>query len=277
MLFAYGVKLGAKQLVHGQFERGLRHLLVPVGYWRVVECKLVRAAADFQPTDRILDIGSPKLLSIYLAKTLGAEVYATDIDGYFVKEYATLRGWEHLPEDSYHVSLEDGRKLSFPDNHFDKVYSISVIEHIPDTGDSACAREIGRVLTPGGRCMITVPFWPTSMNVYKRADDFYWADKSVSEGDGRVFFQRRYSEDDLYTRLIEPSGLRLRRLEYVGERVLRRSPREFCDCLSPRPIQAATGWAQPAMSRLFHTRATESWRSLSKPLCAHIVLEKPTA
>lgn len=277
MLYSYGVRLGTEQLAHGQVERGLRHLLVPVGYWRVVECKLVQRAGDFQSSDRILDIGSPKLLSIYLAKVLGAEVYATDIDDYFVTEYAALRDWERLPADKYHVSVEDGRRLSFADGSFDKIYSISVIEHIPDHGDSECAREIGRVLAPSGRCMITVPFSPTSQDVYKRADAFYWSDKSVSQGDGRAFFQRRYSEDDLYTRLIEPSGLRLRTLEYVGERVLGGSAHEFSELIAHKAVQAATGWAQPLMSRALHTAPVESWQSLRKPLCAHVVLEKPSA
>ena len=69
---------------------------------------------------------------------------------------------EGVPPERLHLAVEDGRRLSFPDDSFDKVYSLSVLEHIPDDGDSACVTEIARVLRPGGECYLTVPFWPQS-------------------------------------------------------------------------------------------------------------------
>src|SRR3712207_8939918 len=53
---------------------------------------------------------------------------------------------------------------------FTKVYSISVLEHIPDDGDTRCAAEIGRVLAPGGTAVLTVPFAPTSRDEYTKPD-----------------------------------------------------------------------------------------------------------
>ncbi|HEY7832803.1 MAG TPA: methyltransferase domain-containing protein, partial [Ktedonobacterales bacterium] len=237
-MYAYAIKLGMRELVRGKFNWALRHLLLPVPYWRSLEFRLVRGAAAFTSRDRILDIGSPKLLAIYLAKALGADVYATDIEDYFVREYTTLRDLEHLSPERFHVQVEDGRALSFADNSFDKVFSISVMEHIPDNGDAACAREMARVLAPGGRCLITVPFSPTSRTIYRKAKQFYWAGSSVEQegsqdanqgegqGEGMAFFQRRYSEQDLRERIIGPSGLRLRALRFVGERVWQNSPKE---------------------------------------------------
>ncbi len=274
MIYPYGVKVGVELLAHGKVEKALRHLIIPLSYWRTVEFRCVQEAGAFTPTDRILDIGSPKLLSLYLAKKLGADVYATDIEDYFVDEYTRLRTWERMSPSRFHVEVEDGRKLSYADNSFDKVFSVSVMEHIPDNGDAECAREIGRVLAPGGRAMITVPFAPVARDIYKSADKFYWAGSSKSEGDGRVFFQRRYSEDDLHNRLIGPSGLRLRKLQYVGEKVYQDSDREFCEHL-PQSAMNALGPIQPLLSRLIHTQPVDSWRSLRKPLCAVVVLEKP--
>jgi hypothetical protein len=49
-----------------------------------------------------------------------------------------------------------------------------------------------------------------------------------------------------------------------------RSNREFCELLKP-----PTGPIQPLLSRLLLTRPVADWRSLRKPLCALIVLEKP--
>jgi SAM-dependent methyltransferase len=184
---------------------------------------------------------------------------------------------EGLPPERFHVQVEDGRRLSFADGYFSKVFSVSVLEHIPDDGDAECAREIGRVLAPGGRCLLTVPFSPTSRTIYKKADQIYWA---KSDGDDsmdkhrRIFFQRRYSESDLYDRLIRPSGLRLRQLQFVGERVLSHSSKEVFEYL-PFYAMAMTGLAHPLLSRIFHTTPVSSWQDVSKPLCALVALEKP--
>jgi SAM-dependent methyltransferase len=272
--YSYALKVGAKEFVRGDFNHSIRHLLVPVPYWRLVEFRLVQEAGNFQRTDRVLDIGSPKLLSIYLAKTLGADVYATDIDDYFVPEYSRLRSMEKLPPDKFHVQVEDGCHLTYQDNFFSKVFSVSVLEHIPEDGDAACAKEIGRVLAPGGRCMITVPFSPTSRTIYKKANQIYWVKSDEDGGDKPAFFQRRYSESDLYDRLIRPSGLRLKQLLYVGERGLRHSSKEIFEYI-PFYGMVLTGLAHPVVSRLFHTPPTPHWQDLAKPLCAFVVLEKP--
>lgn len=274
MFYSYGVKVGAELMARGQVKPALRHLIIPVSYWRSVEFGLVYDGADFRPSDRILDIGSPKLLSLYLAKKLGAEVYSTDIDGYFVKEYTTLRQAERLAPEKFHVEVEDGRKLSFGDASFDKIFSVSVVEHIPEHGDSDCLREMGRVLRPGGRCLLTVPFSPLSADQYRSGGSFYWSSASTSAADGSVFFQRRYSEQDLYERLIEPSGLRLRTLAYVGEKGLERSDRELFEHLPPL-THILLGPAQALMAKVMITPPTADWRTLHKPRLAFLCLEKP--
>ena len=49
-----------------------------------------------------------------------------------------------------------GEKLPFRDNVFDAVLSLSVLEHVKDP--FLCAREIARVLKPGGTLICSVPF-----------------------------------------------------------------------------------------------------------------------
>jgi SAM-dependent methyltransferase len=267
-VFRYGWRLGWDLLRRGAVRDALPLLVRPINYWRVVEYAMVLREAGFRPGTRVLDIGSPKLLSVYLADRLGLEVFATDIEPYFVERYTRIRALRGLPPERFHVQVEDGRRLSFPDASFDTAYSISVLEHIPDEGDTACIREIARVLRPGGRFVATVPYAPASRDEYAPGR-FYWAGSSRREGD-RVFFQRRYDEADLHRRLIGPSGLRLARLAFVGERVLVRSQRELSDWLP-----AATGLLHPALSALCHTPPAASPAALAKPLCALIVLDKP--
>ena len=267
-LQAYGARLGLPLLRHRRPRRALRYAVVPVNYWRSVEYRLALEEGCFAPGERVLDVGSPKLLSLWIADRLGAEVVATDIESYFVEEYELLRTARRVPAERLRLAVEDGRRLSFDDASFDKVYSLSVLEHIPDAGDSECVRELARVLAPGGRCVLTVPFWPAS-RVDWREPDFYWSGASVDDATGRVFYQRRYSEADLHERLVEPSGLRLARLRFVGDRWARRGDRELCELLPPW-----TGPLQPALARVLTTPPTADWRSLRKPLCALLVLEK---
>lgn len=270
-LYGYGQAIGLNLLSAGRVRRGIRCLFQPVAYWRNIEYRLVWNAGRFQRSDRVLDIGSPKLLALFLAEQVGAEVFATDIESYFVDEYRFLRSRRRIPAERLHIEVQDGRRLGYADDFFTKAYSISVIEHIPDRGDTECIKEIGRVLAPGGQCLITVPFWRTSQEVYRKPD-FYWADASVSLSDGRMFYERHYSEEDLYSRLINPSGLSLRRLEYIGERILPRSRIEFSH------LPSVMGPLEPLLSRLLHVRATD-WRDIKKPLCAFMVLgkERPNA
>jgi ubiquinone/menaquinone biosynthesis C-methylase UbiE len=52
------------------------------------------------------------------------------------------------------IAVDNAEALSFPDHHFDFVYSFGVIHHTPDMEQAVS--EIRRVLKPGGRCFIMV-------------------------------------------------------------------------------------------------------------------------
>jgi SAM-dependent methyltransferase len=270
MLYFYGFRLGLRSLLRGHLsKRTIALLVMPVNYWRVKEYAMTMTELEPRKDDTILDIGSPKLFSLYLAEKCGAVVHPTDIEDYFIKEYLFHKTLlpEHL-RGNIHLSVQDGRKVTFPDQSFTKVYSISVVEHIPGDGDSKCLSEIGRVLKTGGRCVITVPFAPEGRDEFTRAD-FYWARSSTEGPEKKVFFQRRYDEQDIHERLVKPSGLCLRKLEFVGEKVMQNSTKELSSYLP-----YALGPLHPVLSRLFLTESTDDWRKLKKPLCALVVLEK---
>jgi SAM-dependent methyltransferase len=271
MLYFYGLSLGIQSLLHGRFSHeAAKNVIVPVNYWRAAEYTAVFRHLQPQSSDRILDIGSPKLLSLYIAERYGAEVFSTDIEPYFLEDYRSYRALRRVPEDRFHVETADGRHLRFEDNFFSKIFSLSVLEHIPERGDSECTREIGRTLAPGGVCVLTVPFSPESRDEFRGADEFYWSGSTTRDAASRrSFFQRRYSEQDLYDRLIIPSGLILESLEFIGERFPLPPEKELSQYLPP-----LTGMVHPVMSEIFLTSPVQDWRRLNKPLAAILTLAK---
>jgi SAM-dependent methyltransferase len=273
MLFWYGAKLGIQALFKGRVTREvLKNIIVPVNYWRNLEFRIVLDELQPKTSDRILDIGSPKLLSLYLADKVGAEIFSTDVENYFINDYKVFGEFKGIEPGRFHVQTADARHLNFSNEYFSKVYSISVVEHIPDTGDIDAMKEIARILSPKGVCVLTVPFAPESRDEYKNASEFYWAGNSKQKEDtsGRVFFQRRYSERDLQERLIKPSGLELIKLRFLGEKIYISDEKELAHFLPP-----ITGFIHPLLSTLFHYAPANSWQALRKPCGALIVLQKP--
>jgi SAM-dependent methyltransferase len=90
------------------------------------------------------------------------------------------------------VQHMDARHLRYPDQHFDAVFSAGSIEHFGTLDEIAqSAREIGRVLKPGGIASISTEF---KLNTKRGIG---W--------NGVVVFDR----DLLYETVIKPSGLHL--------------------------------------------------------------------
>jgi hypothetical protein len=79
----------------------------------------------------VLDIGSPKLLSLFLASRVGANVWATDLVDDFFPPYAAYAASMLGSEQSrYVIETQDARTLTYRDESFDRVFSVSVVEHI---------------------------------------------------------------------------------------------------------------------------------------------------
>jgi ubiquinone/menaquinone biosynthesis C-methylase UbiE len=265
------MKVGVQALTRGRITKEtIKNIIYPVNYWRTIEYKIV--FDELHPTkhDRILDIGSPKLLSLFIAEKYSSELFSIDINGKFIEEYQTYRRLRGIDDAKYHPLVMDARILQFPDAYFTKIFSISVLEHIPGHGDAECLKEIGRVLSPGGVCAITVPFSPQSKEEFRDPNDFYWSNSYTGEKiPEKIFFQRRYSEQDLFERIITPSRLKVKKLQYIGEKILTNKSQEFDEYMN-----LSTAPLQPLMSHLFHTKPSNSWKDLQKPLAAFIVLEK---
>lgn len=89
----------------------------------------------------------------------------------------------------------DALHLPFADATFDKVICSEMLEHVPD--DGACAREIVRVLKPGGRLALSVPRYLPERICWALSEDY----RTTPGGHVRIY---RASE---LTRLLVDAGL----------------------------------------------------------------------
>jgi SAM-dependent methyltransferase len=212
--FAYFVAF--RSISRHRVKDFLRMVLEPCNYWRNVEVPEVVTRLDVKRGERVLDVGSPKFPSLFIWYRLGAEVWATDLFPYFVDEYTHYlsRLKAAPPRLGYHIETQDARGLKYPDCSFDKVYAISVLEHIENDGDSLAMKEIARVLKPGGTCCLTIPF----AQKYRESQVEYEIYYKDSHAGKPVFYERHFDLAALESRLIKPSGLTILEAEYFGER-----------------------------------------------------------
>lgn len=114
--------------------------------------EMMRAVGDLHGL-RVLDYGCGSgWLSTYLAQR-GAHVEGFDISSKLV-ELGMLRAKANGVEKNVHLKRMIAEQLEYPDNHFDRVIGISILHHISlEEG----ARELSRVLKPGGKAFFIEP------------------------------------------------------------------------------------------------------------------------
>ena len=61
---------------------------------------------------------------------------------------------------SVHYYPYSATDIKFRDNYFDRVFCLSVVEHIPEQLWKLCIKEFERILKPGGRLIITLDMGP---------------------------------------------------------------------------------------------------------------------
>lgn len=212
-LYALSVRLGLRHLVRrgAHTREALIRILIPLDPSRYLELPQTLAGLRARRGERVLDLASPKLLAVELARR-GAEVTSIDL---FEPE---IDAWRALAGDQRGLQFQvgDGRALQAADASFDHAYSVSVLEHMPDGGDEQALRELARTVRPGGRVLVTLPYAP------RYRED--WRDRPVygeqkPGPDGRFFFERWYDEARLERLLAGAPELRL-----VERHVVRMQP-----------------------------------------------------
>lgn len=202
-------KLPAVSPARAVAERGIA---CPVGYMRYAEFDAILRDLKLEAGMRVLDVSGPQWFTLYLAAS-HPEVTFT---------YGNILASEREPFEAIARALglsnlsyghQDVRKLGFPDGTFDRVISISVIEHVypEEAGDLMAMEEIRRVLKPGGECLLTLPCKDKRNVVYMNGP--------VYERDGRerTFFAREYDEGQ-FVELVRQSRMVVKSRWFISER-----------------------------------------------------------
>jgi SAM-dependent methyltransferase len=180
--------IALRSIFAGDVRNGLKLLIASVGYWRFYPNALVmRLARELRPAS-ILDLSSPKLVSLILAREF--DVLAVDLDDPQL-ETRWAKAARLLGLSRYRHAYEDATRLSMPEASFDFVYSLSVVEHIPGDGDREAMEEIARVLKPGGQALVEVPLRHRYAEIFQRYDS-----KGFALPEPR-FYERHYSPETL--------------------------------------------------------------------------------
>jgi SAM-dependent methyltransferase len=185
--YATGVRLGLRGVARGRFDRQtVLRVAAPMEDTRLFELPATVKALRAAPGEHVLDLASPKLAAVQLAKA-GVRVTSVDL---FEEEVET---WRSLAAGVANLDFQvaDGRDLPFESGAFDHAYSISVIEHIGDDGDLRALAELARVVRRGGRVVITVPYAAEFSEDWRDAPLY---GEQTSQADGRWFFSRTYDD-----------------------------------------------------------------------------------
>src|SRR5262249_5008455 len=188
-LYRTSVELGLRYLAHhGYLREAVIRVVVPLDPSRYLELPDTMRELGAQRGERVLDLASPKLLAVQLARS-GVEVVSVD------QLETEIESWRERTAREPRPTFQggDGPDLPFADARFDHAYSVSVLEHIPEPGDEGALRELARVTSPGGRVVVTLPYARTYREDWRAAP--VYADQGGSDqagSAGRHFFQRWY-------------------------------------------------------------------------------------
>lgn len=247
-VYGFALSCALRAIGSGMFVEGVKLLLSPVGYWRFLPNAVVlEEFLKLKENPTVLDASSPKLPSLLLAARTTGAVHATDLndDKIFTRwqQFARL-----LRLENYVAEYQDARSPTYPDGHFDFIYSISVIEHIPGRGDAEALAEFRRMLKPEGTIVIEVPYRR------RREEKYAHYDSKGAPLDEPQFYERHYDAEWLRERLETIPDLRVERKLILGETLpldpwiaTARLPRVLRLAVLPfEPLLAALNyWARP--------------------------------
>jgi SAM-dependent methyltransferase len=127
---------------------------------------------ELRPGDLVLDAGCGEGRHCFGALERGARVVGVDLDRDSLRKASgALRFRAHELGRLGGMLQGDAFRLPFADARFDRVICSEVMEHVHDY--RAAARELARVVRPGGTVAVTIPT-ATSEHLYLRLGDDYF-------------------------------------------------------------------------------------------------------
>ena len=212
-----GFQTGRKLLFKGKFSP--RMLLNPVSIVRYFEYDYVDSYFLFKDTIKVLDVSSPYLFGFYQSAKHSLEYYYINPDGKDLSNVISLSKKMKF-KSAYVAQSMNALTLAYPDNFFDSVISISVIEHIENDGDAIAMKEIWRVLKPGGIFIFTVPVKKAYEIEYRERDEY---NLNQDKKSAKYFFQRIYDEQKIEERLLSS----ISNYEIISKKVFGCTDRKF--------------------------------------------------
>ena len=141
---------------------------------------------------RVLDIGGASTAFAFYLASLGCSVSVIDNDWsncgmiYNTNYVGKKMGWDIKAYDH-----DVAKCLPFPDNYFDRVFSICVVEHLTSQVRRFLMKELARVVKPAGIVAVTTD--------YDHKRKVLLTDKGL-----RFAYRQKFDED-----IIKPSGLKI--------------------------------------------------------------------
>ncbi len=150
---------------------------------------------DLRPGHRVLDMGAGAGRHAFEVFKRGAHIVALDYSLADLKDvsglFAAMAEAGEAPDGASASTVNgDGTRLPFPDDTFDRIICSEVMEHIPD--DGAAARELARVLKPGGTLAVTVPTWFPEKVCWALSEEYHAP--FVEGGHVRIFTQAQLKD-----------------------------------------------------------------------------------
>lgn len=155
------------------------------------------------PEGRYLDVSSPRIFPALVLRDhkhlIGDLVNPDGKDLSSTRELMERLG---LSSRCY-LQQKKIEEICFPDNSFDLITCISVVEHIPDGGDRGAVATLWRLLAPGGRLLITVP---CASRGFEEHIDYNEYGLLQRDENGFVFGQTFYDDEALRERILTITG-----------------------------------------------------------------------
>jgi len=238
-----------RQIAAHNRSLGVSQLLKGLAYERCAELSWVidYLSPRFEETLRFLDIGTGKSpFPTFLYRHSRWEITCLDKYQWVNKqtEFSKKIDGGDIATRRFRVIEGDLLEGGLPDESFDLITCISVIEHFAGNTDSQAMRAAARLLRPGGQMILTTlvnePFYA----------EFYLDQPvyGVKSNGSLVFYQRHYDVESIEKRLIGPSGLTEKQRVYFGdygfqcfEKVMQQ----------PKPLRALYAWNTPRLAQQF--------------------------